>query len=117
MKTKIIFLLIIFFFVILKLKKPTKSKIIESYFDHLPYKFHWNIYKCKNQDCVKKNTFKCREECEKKYGKSTNLYEGIVERCKKNCLDYSDIQFDHLKYNNYIFNDALLFFNPNQTLL
>jgi len=103
-----IFILIVLFIIIIF--KSKNNNVIERYNNHLPYDFHWNIYKCLNQDCVKKNAFECYRTCENKFKKK--LYDGIYLRCKKNCLDHADMQFNHLKYNNYIFNDSLLFFDP-----
>jgi hypothetical protein len=73
----------------------------EGYWDLTPYKYHWNIYKCYDSDCIKKKGYECYQYCDK----ITN--EGARRNCRMRCLDESDIEFVNLRFNNYTFGSIL----------
>lgn len=87
-----------------------KKDEIEPYYDVLPYKYHWNIFKCLTPECIKKEGYKCYKECD------TIPELGAGENCRMRCMDYSDQQFDQIKFQDYRFHGLLPSFY-NYTLL
>jgi len=77
------------------------SDKVEHYYDITPYEAHWNIFKCLDQECIRKKGYECYEWC-KNWEES-----GGSENCKMRCADYADEMFDSLKYQNYTWNYLL----------
>lgn len=100
MKSKykyIIFILLIIILVYLSLK----INKIEGYYDIVPYKYNWNIFKCFDPECVKRESYKCYKYCD--YIQD----EKAAEYCRLTCADNGDIQFHDVKRGwiqfNYLF--------------
>jgi len=87
-----------------------KSTQIESFYDVTPYYYHWNMFKCLDNDCVKDESFKCYRWCDK----WAEL--GGKHNCRLRCLDYADIMIMQLRSNHYNFNKILPKFEENSIL-
>ena len=76
-----------------------KEPVYEHYYNMIPYKFIYNIYKCLNTDCVLREGRKCYDFC-----------DGFPEpaarhTCRQRCFDHADILMsDSLKFNWRNFN-------------
>jgi len=77
----------------------------EGYADLTPYRYHWDIFKCYDRECVNDKVRKCREWC------NTWKEEGGAENCRIGCLDYGDIQSEQMRLNIRNFNGILPLFN------
>lgn len=71
---------------------------MEHFYDVVPYEAHWNIFKCNTQDCIRNRGYECYKWC------NNISQQGALENCKMRCADYSDQQFDYLKFQNYTWN-------------
>ena len=78
-----------------------KRKKIEPYWDITPYKYHWNIFKCLDMDCIKKRSYICNRWCD------SWAELGGSENCRLRCTDYADQQADYIKFNNYTWGKTL----------
>lgn len=72
----------------------------------VPYKYHWDIFKCYDYPCVLKNSYSCYLYCNK-------LEEdGARHNCRMRCLDYADMQIEQLRIPHRDFNYLLPTFKP-----
>jgi hypothetical protein len=89
----------VIFLILLIINKQYK----EHYYDITPYEYHWNIFKCYDSDCARKRNYECYKYCDN----IINNRGGAADYCRLMCGDYTDLQYDHLKFNNYNWNSLL----------
>ncbi len=78
-----------------------KPKNIEGYYDMIPYKYHWDMFKCLDMECLKEKTKICHDWCNN-WGET-----GGRENCRMRCMDFADQYAEQLKLNNVIWNRIL----------
>ena len=76
-------------------------EIKEGYYDITPYEFHWDIFKCYDDKCLRKKAKECYDWCNN-WGET-----GGRHNCRMRCLDYADQQAEHLKLGDYFFHRNL----------
>ena len=92
----LIILMLILLFVIMNNKKK-----VEPYWDKVPYKYHWNMFRCYNEPCVIRNTTECLKYC-------NNInHVGSSANCRERCLKNAVQQFDYFKLNKYNFGPTM----------
>lgn len=79
----------------------------ETYYDVLPYKYDWDIYKCLDMDCVKQKSLDCFNACETLEQNKLTTRDGTIEQCQMACMNHGDLQADVLKWDNYTWNSLL----------
>ena len=99
LKYKLIILLVIVSVILFY--QFNKKDEIEHYWGITPYNYHWNIFKCLDGDCIRDESRKCYRWCD------NWEEEGGSDNCRYKCMDYADIMYDQLKFNNYTFNRVL----------
>ena len=97
----ILFILILILILIPYFLQNNNNQTIEHYWDITPYKYHWNIFKCLDGDCIRDESKKCYRWCDKW------AEPGAQENCRYRCLDYADLMYDQYKFNNYTFDRVL----------
>lgn len=75
-----------------------KNKVkVEPYWDTIPYKYHWNMFRCYNEPCTIKNASECLKFC------NYISHVGTSANCRERCLGNAIQQFDYFKLNKYNF--------------
>lgn len=101
----VILLLILFVAAVIYITK--KNKMYEGYWNLIPYKYHYNIFKCFDLECLKKEEKKCCEAC---YNISSMSNVGLmagVGKCKVGCKRATRQQSLQLGFNDYTWGNAL----------
>lgn len=99
-------LIIIILLIVICLLNNNKINKKEHYYNITPYKLHYDMFKCLDTRCLKKEVAKCYNWCD-------NIAEpGASENCRLDCMDDSDQQADVLKFNDYTWNRILPKFKP-----
>jgi hypothetical protein len=96
-----LFIIIVILIIIIFLYSKNTNKIVEGYYDLVPYEYHWKIFQCYDYPCVLKTSYDCYKYCNK------IEEEGGQENCRQRCLDYADMQIEQLKLPNRDFNYLL----------
>jgi len=92
-----LYYILIFLLILLYLFKNN----YENFWDIVPYKYSYNMFKCFDSDCLLRNSYICYKYCD------VISEPGAKGRCRQRCSDYADIQADVLKFNNYNWNIIL----------
>ena len=98
-------LIIILLIIILLIYFYKKLYVYESFYDLTPYKYHWDIFKCLDGKCIRQKGKDCYDWCNKW------PEDGGRHNCRLVCLDNSDLMYQELKLDNYIFGRLLPKFN------
>lgn len=77
------------------------NKCYENYYDITPYQYHYNIFRCLDDNCIREESKKCYDWCDN-WGEP-----GGRHNCRMRCLDYADIQHKQVSFSHYTFNKAL----------
>jgi len=96
--TIILFIVLILILIYFLLNNNNK---VEPFWDKVPYKYHWNIFRCYNEPCAIKNTYECLKFC-------NNLnHAGSSANCRERCMATAREQFDKFKLNKYNFGPTM----------
>ena len=97
----LLILLIAIIIIIIISNNTTTLSNVEGFWDKIPYKYHWNIFRCYNEPCAVENTQECYKYCD-------NLNNvGSAANCRERCLEAGRKQFDYFKLNKYNFGDTM----------
>jgi hypothetical protein len=87
---------------------------VEGFWDVLPYDYHWNMFKCLDMECLKKQTKICHDACSEIKKKDKFVFSddqdakvSTRENCKMRCMDFADQYSEQLKLNNILWNRIL----------
>ncbi len=83
------------------------NKMYEGYWDLIPYKYHYNIFKCFDLECLEREEKKCCEACYNISAMSNSGLMSGVGKCKVRCRRATNQQAMQLGFNDYTFSYAL----------
>ena len=97
----VLIIIILLFLLASCIRNKNKNKINEGFYDLVPYKYDWNMFKCYSEKCLDDRLNKCLEYCPKIDEPGGRL------KCYRRCKQYARMQNESLRLNDYTFGPRL----------
>lgn len=94
-------ILLLIFLISLLIYFISNKKVYEGYWDYIPYGYHYNIYKCYDTNCIKKQVDRCSNACYNINTISEQALASGVGKCKDRCKRAGEEQILQLGFSKY----------------